>query len=170
MEEKSNNYLNKFFTVKYIVGYLIVAIVVYGLIYFMVKGRNGGYGGSGYGEPPPPPPDSVVSQQNQLVVVLSEENSSGQSGMAILTGENGKTNVAITLSGSSEATQPAHIHSGNCPGVGAVKYPLTSVSGGRSDTTLDVTLEKLRSELPLAINVHKSEKEAKIYVSCGQIQ
>ena len=34
---------------------------------------------------------------------------------------------------------------------------------------LDVTLEQLRSELPLAINIHRSAAEASVYVSCGEL-
>ena len=67
-------------------------------------------------------------------------------------------------------SQPVHIHVGSCPEVGEVKYPLTNVLDGESVTTLDVTLEQLEIELPLAINVHKSVTEASVYISCGDIQ
>jgi len=58
---------------------------------------------------------------------------------------------------------------GACPGVGAVKYPLTSIVNGASTTVLSVTLDQLKKELPLAINVHKSATEVSTYTACGPL-
>ena len=78
--------------------------------------------------------------------------------------------MSVSLTGApAGVAQPAHIHVGACPGVGAVKYPLTFPVDGQSETVLDVTLEQLRSELPLAINIHRSAAEASVYVSCGEL-
>lgn len=104
------------------------------------------------------------------MVNLLPQNDSSQSGTATLTEENGKVKVSLTISGGAQGiAQPAHIHLGACPDVGAVKYPLTSVSNGTSETMLDVSFDQLRSELPLGINVHKSADEAKVYVACGDL-
>ena len=65
--------------------------------------------------------------------------------------------------------QPAHIHVGTCLDVGAVKYPLTSLVNGMSVTVLAVTLDQLRAEQPLGLNVHKSTAETSVYVSCGDL-
>lgn len=106
----------------------------------------------------------------EITVTLSEQNASGESGTATMMEVDGKVKVTLNLTGATEGvTQPAHIHMGTCPDVGAVKYPLTSPVNGVSETMLDVTLDQLKSELPLGINVHKSETEAGIYVSCGDI-
>lgn len=107
---------------------------------------------------------------SEVMVTLLEQNSSGEKGTATLMEESGKVKVTLKLTGAAEGvTQPAHIHVGSCPDVGAVKYPLTSPVNGMSETMLEVTLAKLKSELPLGINVHKSATESKVYVSCGDL-
>jgi hypothetical protein len=115
-------------------------------------------------------PVSTMPLKTVSSIILSEQNDSGESGTATLTEIDGKVKVTLEMTGFAEGvTQPAHIHLGACPDVGAVKYPLTSVSDGMSVTTIDMTLEQLKPELPLGINVHKSQAEASVYVSCGDI-
>ena len=107
---------------------------------------------------------------DKITVELTEENDSGESGKARLVEENNQVTVTISIDDSPEdVSQPAHIHLGSCPEVGGVKYPLTNILNGESITTVDVTLDQLKSELPLAINIHKSVDEASVYVSCGNI-
>ncbi|MCR4324312.1 MAG: hypothetical protein NUV69_01345 [Candidatus Curtissbacteria bacterium] len=65
--------------------------------------------------------------------------------------------------------QPAHIHSGSCPTPGAIVYSLANVVDGESNTVLNTTMEKLKSQKPLAINVHKSQQEVNTYVACGNL-
>ena len=106
----------------------------------------------------------------EVLVSLYEEKKSGQYGTAMLKEEGGKIMVMIDLTGVAESIkQPAHIHLGNCPEVGDVKYPLTSLENGKSETELNLTFDELKKYLPLAINVHKGETEAKIYVACGNL-
>lgn len=108
---------------------------------------------------------------NQINIDLTEENGSGESGTAALVEKDGQTTVTIGTIGFTEGvSQPAHIHLGACPNVGAVVYPLTNVLNGESITVLDVTLEQLESELPLGINIHKSAEEPSVYTSCGDIK
>lgn len=111
-----------------------------------------------------------VAKLKQATVVLSEQNKSGQSGTAVLTEKDGNVTVNVSLTpGAKGVAQPAHIHTGACPDVGAVKYPLTNIVDGKSETTLGVTIDTLKAGLPLAINVHKSVPQAKVYVSCGDL-
>ncbi|OGH20747.1 MAG: hypothetical protein A3D74_05480 [Candidatus Levybacteria bacterium RIFCSPHIGHO2_02_FULL_37_13] len=106
----------------------------------------------------------------EVTVALSEQNASGESGTATLIEVDGKVKVTLNLTGATQdVTQPAHIHVGSCPDVGEVKYALNSPVNGVSETMLDVTLDQIKSGLPLGINVHKSETEAATYVSCGDI-
>lgn len=112
-------------------------------------------------------PSATVSE---VMVVLTEQNNSKELGTATLMEVNGKVKVVLKMTGAPDVSQPAHIHVGACPEVGAVKYPLTNVMNGMSETTLDVTMAQLKSELPLGINVHKSQPEAKVYVSCGDLK
>lgn len=127
---------------------------------------------------PIPQPTTITTQEtaspsaaiSAVTVTLSEQNTSGESGIATLVEVDGKVVVILTLTGAPEGVvQPAHIHVGSCPDVGAVKYPLTFPVNGRSETTLEVSLGQLRSEMPLSINVHKSAQEASVYVSCANL-
>jgi len=107
-----------------------------------------------------------------LQVKLNEQNASGQGGQAVLVEVGTSTlRVIVNLAGKpSSVPQPAHIHLGACPNPGAVKYPLTDVGNGASQTDIpNLTLEELLLELPLAINVHKSAADLKAYVACGDI-
>ena len=112
----------------------------------------------------------VKEDVGTMTVTLAEENDSGQSGVATLVEDDGVVTVTIAISGFTANTpQPAHIHIGSCPDVGAVKYPLTNVVDGESVTVLETTLAQLRSELPLGLNVHKSAPEASVYTACGDL-
>ncbi len=109
-------------------------------------------------------------QATTMTVALAEENKSGESGTAILTENGGKVTVKVSLTGEPKgAIQPAHIHIGSCPGVGKVLYPLTDVVDGVSETVLNVTLDKLKQQLPLALNVHKSKTLITNYIACGPL-
>lgn len=120
--------------------------------------------------------DKLEDKITSIEIPLEELNASGQIGTVTLEADGDKTKVTIDVTemettGTSTAalSQPAHIHTGTCSAIGAVKYPLTSVMGGASETTLDVPLETLISELPLAVNIHKSESEIDVYTACGTI-
>ncbi|MBI2098365.1 MAG: CHRD domain-containing protein [Candidatus Wildermuthbacteria bacterium] len=106
----------------------------------------------------------------KIMVALGAQNNSGMSGTATLTEENGKTKVTLSLSGAPQGVaQPAHIHMNSCANIGAVKYPLTPLVNGNSETLADVSLAELKAGLPLSINAHKSAEEVSVYVACGDI-
>ena len=107
---------------------------------------------------------------DSVVVALSTQNASGVSGTATLTETNGSTMVTLALTGSpADVPQPAHIHTGSCATIGGVVYPLEFPVNGASETTLNVTLEAILAQLPLALNVHKSAEEVSVYVACGDL-
>ncbi len=173
------NYGKSYFTPKNILIYFVVAAVVYGLVYYLFVVKRGGYNPNTYNVPTSTP---IVTQTpvvnpakavtgNIMIVDLLSENGSSELGTATLTEENGKTKVDLLLTGyAANIVQPAHIHVGACPGVGAVKYPLSNVVNGKSETTLNVTLSQLKSELPLAVNVHESSAKIGNFVSCGELK
>lgn len=103
---------------------------------------------------------------------LSEQNDSGESGSVVLTEEDGKTRVVITLNGQpSGVAQPAHIHADSCATIGAVVYPLTLVANGRSETVLNAPLETvLKAATDISVNVHMSELDLGTYVACADIE
>ena len=115
-------------------------------------------------------PSPTPAMSEGVTINLKEQNESSESGTASLVEKDGKVMVTLNLTGAAEGVvQPAHIHMGSCPNVGEVKYPLTSPVDGKSETTLEVSLDQLKGDTPLAINVHKSASEAKIYVACGDL-
>jgi len=156
---------------------VIGAVVVIALLaYFMLAGKSANTP-SPTSYPTQSPAVSATEESTTgaamtkpVTVALQAENESSESGIATLTEVNGKVQVSVMLTGAPAAvTQPAHIHVGICPGVGEVKYPLTSVSAGKSETTIETTLASLKAALPLAINIHKSTSEPATYVSCGEL-
>lgn len=114
----------------------------------------------------------AASVRGAIHVKLDEQNKSGQKAEATLIAVGTSTvKVVLNVTGKpSTVPQPAHIHIGSCPSPGAVKYPLTSVDKGASQTEIpNLTLDELLTQGPLAINVHKSATEASVYVACGNI-
>lgn len=110
------------------------------------------------------------SELMMKTISIDEQNESSESGTAILTEKDGKVLVTLSMTGApSGVAQPAHIHAGSCPKPGAVSYPLTDVTDGKSETTIDISLTDLKAKLPLAINVHKSAAQVNLYVSCGDL-
>lgn len=113
-----------------------------------------------------------IAPSDLATVPLAEQSDLGQSGVATFTeNADGKLVVTLTMSGGTfPDPQPAHIHVGSCPNPGAVKYPLTNVVDGMSETILDTTWEALEeSGEKLAVNVHKSAAESKVYTACGDL-
>lgn len=106
-----------------------------------------------------------------VTVRLAEQNKSGQSGTARLTPMGDKTRVEISMKGGAKGVaQPAHIHDGTCPKPDPKpKHGLQDVVDGKSTSEVPVSLDTLLKE-KVAINVHKSKEELKVYVACGNIR
>lgn len=106
-----------------------------------------------------------------LTVNLDQQNKSGESGTATLTQAGANVDVVVALKGTPAGTpQPMHIHTGSCSDLGGVAYPLTSVAGGTSTTTVkSITIDQLLAK-PYAINVHMSADNLGKYVACGNLK
>jgi hypothetical protein len=104
-----------------------------------------------------------------ITVTLTPQNNSGESGTAVLTDAGPKTKVVVTINGAPAGVgQPLHIHKGTCAQLNpSPAFGLTTLSGGKSETTIDVPIGDLRRGY--AINGHKSAQEATVYVFCGNI-
>ena len=109
-----------------------------------------------------------VAGGGDVTVQLEQQNDSGQTGTAALTANGEKTSVFVLLDIAGETDQPAHIHEGTCEDLGDVAHGLQNLSGGQSESTVDVSLEELQKG-DYAVNVHLSEAEIETYVSCGNI-
>jgi hypothetical protein len=105
-----------------------------------------------------------------LQIRLLEQNKSGETGTATLFDGAKGLIVRLRMSGGGDVDQPAHIHKGTCEKLDPKPtYPLKAAHNGQSEWTVEgVTIAQLE-KAPYAINVHKSAKEAAIYVSCGNI-
>jgi hypothetical protein len=121
---------------------------------------NGGNGGNGGG-----------AATGEIPIDLAESMGSGQTGSATLTDAGGQTFVSIEIDGDPVSdSQPAHIHEGTCEDLNPTPaFGLQNVTGGVSDSTIDVALEALTSGT-YAINVHMSDADIETYVSCGDIE
>ncbi len=106
-----------------------------------------------------------------LTFKLDALNGSKQDGVVTFKDVNGRIVVTLSLNSPVSASEPAHIHVGSCPAPGDVKYTLTSVVNGKSETTLpeSATLSSLKDMGGLSVNVHKSTSELKTNVSCGNL-
>src|ERR1700677_672335 len=105
-----------------------------------------------------------------VVVHLSPQNGSGETATATLTQVGANTVVNVTTKGGPANPQPIHIHKGTCAKLNPVPfYPLTTVQGGKSLTTLKgVSLMSLQNG-NFAINIHHSTSDIPTYYACGNI-
>jgi hypothetical protein len=103
-------------------------------------------------------------------ISLKALNNSGQDGTATFTDMGGgKTKVEISVSNGTADPQPAHIHKGTCANLDPnPTYPLTNVVNGKSETTIDASIESLQAS-QYAVNIHKSATDVATYTSCGEI-
>ena len=105
-----------------------------------------------------------------VTIQLTPQNNSGESGTAVLTEVGAKTKVVVAVNGAPAGVgQPMHIHKGTCASLDpAPAFGLTTLTAGKSETTVDVPLTNLQQG-GYAINGHKSAQDAKTYVFCGNI-
>ena len=117
--------------------------------------------------------EEAESSERQISLTTRSLGSSGVLGGAQLTEINGKIKVnAGAVSSDVTTPMPVHIHSGTCSDVGTlgpIVYSLNPIVNLLSETVIDATFAKLKSQLPLALNIHKSSAEAGVYVACGEI-
>jgi Cu/Zn superoxide dismutase len=105
-----------------------------------------------------------------VTVQLTPQNNSGESGTATLTEEGTKTRVAVAVTGApAGVAQPLHVHKGTCAQLDPrPAYGLAALTGGKSETTIDVSLAALQAG-GFAVNGHKSAADVSTYVFCGAI-
>ena len=135
---------------------LVTAVCALALAAFAVAGCGG---------------DDDEAGADEVTVELAESSDSGQTATATLTGEGDTTRVFVEVDGDPVSpSQPAHIHEGTCDDLNPEPaYGLPNVAGGRSDSSVDVTLDALTSGT-YAINLHFSDDELDVYTSCGNIE
>lgn len=112
----------------------------------------------------------AVAAPKSETIALHEQNGSGENGKVVFTAEGAKTRVFIEVEHApARVAQPAHIHSGTCSNLDPKPaWKLHPVKNGKSTTVVPVAFAKLLDG-KYAVNIHKSFKEIKNYVSCGDI-
>lgn len=114
---------------------------------------------------------AAAAVKKEWKVTLSAQTAAAIAGTAILTEVDGKTKVKVAVTGAAAgSSMPAHIHMGACPKPGDIKWNLNDVVSGKSETTIDASIDQIKASLPLAINVHKSATELQTFMSCGDLK
>ena len=112
----------------------------------------------------------VAKKAKEENIALSEENNSGETGNVNLKDVEGKVHLSIGMKGFPEDTlQLARIISGKCNSLSEIRYDLTSIDSGRSESTLDISWDELKGKLPLAVVVYKAPTEMGTISSCGNL-
>jgi hypothetical protein len=105
-----------------------------------------------------------------ISVSLSPVGDASQFGTATLTPEGEQTRVVLDVDSPVSTSQPAHIHEGTCADLNPEPaFGLPNVVDGRSESTVDVSLETLTAS-DYAINLHMSDDDLTTYTSCGDIE
>lgn len=147
---------------------VIAVLVVGGFLLFGNRQEAPQPGADGVGGGP-----GVLSETKRMEVQLNpvDEEQINQSGKATFEEKDGRVTVTINVNQVEGLNnQPAHIHAGDCPGVGEILFPLNNVIDGRSVTEIDTTIDQLQDDQnPMALNIHKSPEEASVYTACGEL-
>src|SRR6266446_1822226 len=99
---------------------------------------------------------AIAAAQQATTLQLVQQNNSGISGTATFTPSGGGLTVDLKVTGAGAGPQPAHIHGGTCSQLNPTpQYTLSPVTNGQSTSTIQTTLQALRSS-PHAIHLHKS--------------
>jgi hypothetical protein len=106
-----------------------------------------------------------------LKITLHSQNHSGETGFVTMTQEGDNVVVAVTTDNApAGVAQPMHIHKGTCDTLDPKPtYPLSTLQGGTSTTTLkNMTLAQLETG-DFAVNIHHSTTDVPTYYACGNI-
>ena len=114
----------------------------------------------------------AVAADKPVTYNLQAQNGSGETGTITLvpTADGKGTVVTIATKGQGDAPQPVHVHKGPCAKLDPKPtYPLKTLQGGKSETTLAEVPMSTLTDGDYAINVHKSTSEVAVYVSCADL-
>jgi hypothetical protein len=106
---------------------------------------------------------------SEALVDLAELGGSGQTGTATLTASGGSTAVTVETVSYLVDPQPAAIAKGTCAKPGAAEHELATIEDGISVTTVDASLDDLRSG-GYVVTVSKSRTQPDVLVACGAIE
>ena len=115
-------------------------------------------------------PASASTSIGGKVFLLRSEGGSGENGTVALKPLGQQTAVEVhVVNVPAGVSQTVHIHEGTCAKVAPqVKYPLSPVIDGTSESIIDVPLDKLLAT-PLVVHVHRTYKQERSSVACASI-
>lgn len=145
-----------------IVAGIILLVLVAGAVYFSKSNKS----------KPTETTPTQTTPSNEISASFVAQNNSRETGTANLAENNAQVVINLTVDGAPAGlAQPAHIHKGTCANLDPKPlYPLQNILNGSSQTTLpNKTLNDLKNEGPLAVNVHKSAQQASVYVACADL-
>jgi hypothetical protein len=112
---------------------------------------------------------AIASAQTPLTLQFGPGRDATQAGSVTITPQGNTTLVSVTMTqpspGGATAVQPNHFHAGACPGVGAVVFPLTNLTNGKGETTINASWADIQAKAG-SVNVHKSTTEGGVYTAC----
>jgi hypothetical protein len=105
-----------------------------------------------------------------VTVALKPVDNSGVSGTAVLTPMSGDhTQVTLQIDNPPPGALPAHIHFDTCANPSDIRFGLSNVVNGRSETVVSGSIAYLRrGHGKFSINVHRAEPDLPI-IACGDI-
>lgn len=105
-----------------------------------------------------------------ITVALRSVDNSAVSGTAVLTPMSGDhTRVTVNVDNVPPGALPAHIHFDTCANPSEIRFGLTNVIDGKSETVVSGSIAYLRrGHGKFSINVHKAEPDLPI-IACGDI-
>jgi hypothetical protein len=105
-----------------------------------------------------------------VTIVLKPIDNSGVSGTAVLTPLAGEhMQVTLQIDNAPPGALPAHIHFDTCANPSEIRFGLTNVVNGKSETTVSGSIAYLRrGHGKFSINVHRAEPDLPI-IACGDI-
>jgi hypothetical protein len=102
-------------------------------------------------------------------ITLRTLNDSGVTGTVSFSDLGGKTGVEVHVIPAGNLDMPAHIHPGTCDNLTPQpKFPLENVKDGVSKTVVPVPIDELFAG-NLAVNIHHSNDDLKLYTACVDI-
>jgi hypothetical protein len=119
-------------------------------------------------------PARLIAQGAPLTLTFGPGRDAVQAGTVTITPQGDTMVIVVNMTAPNPAGNGAdqlnHIHTGKCPGVGAVVYPFTNIVNGTSTTTVNASLASV-SDGNHSINVHQgtAAPASGIYTACVDI-
>jgi Cu/Zn superoxide dismutase len=104
-----------------------------------------------------------------VTITLHAVDNSGVTGTATLTPMGESTMVTLEINNPPPGALPAHIHFDTCANPSDIRFGLSNVVDGKSETTVSGSIAYLRrGHGRFSINVHRAQPDLPI-IACGDV-